>query len=78
MSHGSYSERDRASNAAVERSASPSRPDDGSKVLASEVQGLLSAMAAFTAQSADGFESGRVTIQPVRQYTDLLTPSAMV
>jgi trimeric autotransporter adhesin len=52
------------------------RLSDGSKVLASEVQGLLSAMAAFTAQATDGFEGGRATIQPVRQYTDLLTPSA--
>ena len=53
------------------------RRGDGSKVLASEVQGLLSAMAAFTAASA-GFEGGRATIQPIGQYTDLLAPSAMM
>ena len=54
------------------------RLGDGTKVLASEVQGLLSAMAAFTAQSTDAFEGGRAMILPVRQYTDLLTPSALM
>ncbi len=52
------------------------RLGDGTKVLASEVQGLVSAMAAFSATSA-GFEGGRSVIQPVRQYTDLFTPSAL-
>jgi len=50
---------------------------DGSKVLASEVQGLLSAMAAFTADPSAGLDSWRAVILPVRQYTDLYTPAAL-
>ncbi|KNZ31410.1 MAG: hypothetical protein AD742_17785 [Methylibium sp. NZG] len=54
------------------------RLGDGSKVLASEVQGLLSAMAAFTAASTSGFEGGRATILPMPQRSDLVMPSTML
>jgi hypothetical protein len=52
------------------------RLGDGSKVLASEVQGLLSAMAAFSATSAA--TDGRATIQPVTRVNDLLMPSSVM
>ena len=47
------------------------RLDDGSKVLASEVQGLLSAMAVFNAP-ATLTTTGQMTAQPVWRHQDLV------
>jgi Ca2+-binding RTX toxin-like protein len=53
------------------------RLSDGNKVLASDIQSLVSAMAVFASDASAAFDDSRVTILPARRFADLLTPSAM-